>query len=72
MIEVIARGGGSPTKVAMARLVEAAGAWVPLDADHPLARSPQTRRYWARKMGLRVEVGRDEATQDLYARAVQP
>jgi len=72
MIEVIARGGGSPAKAAVAQLVEADGAWVPLDADHPLVTAPQTRRYWARKVGRRLEVGRDTDTKELFGRLVVP
>jgi hypothetical protein len=70
MIEVIARGGGSPAKAAVARLIEAAGAWVPLDAEHPLVKSPQQRRYWAHKVGCRMEVGRDTDTHGVFARLV--
>jgi hypothetical protein len=72
VIETIARGGPSPSKAAMARLVKAGGAWVPIDADHPLVRSPQTRRYWAHKLGLRLEIGRESDTQGIFARLVVP
>jgi hypothetical protein len=70
VIEIIARGGTSPAKAAIARLVEAQGAWVALDGEHPLVRSPQTRRYWSHKVGLRLEIGRDTDTKRLFARLV--
>jgi len=70
MIEVVARAGVSPAKAAAVRLLAAKGAWVALEPNNPLVRSAQTRRYWARKLGGRVEVGRDSLSGALFARLV--